>query len=155
MEIVIDNKLDLFSDFSPMRKVQLADIALQVFAPYAPVDKSNLHKLPVEEIVKRHNVLVVPYSLISQAQLEALRAVSPDFTEYGLFYKNEEGRAFIYYNDSMPKEIQELTLFHELGHLFLEHTQQSNFAEREADFFAAFCLGYISLLRQFKSEEEK
>lgn len=152
MEIIIDNKLDFFSDFSPDQKIKIADAALKVFAPYAPVDKSNLHKLPVAEIIKRHNILVVPYSLISNDQLEALRAVSPDFTEFGLFYQNEEGKAFIYYNDAKSKEVQELTLFHELGHMFLKHSQQSNLAEREADFFAAFCLGYITLLRQFKTE---
>ena len=150
MEIIIDGGAVSDKSFSYERRLEIEKCASSVFAPYCPVQISNLDMIPVAEIVKRHNVVVVPYSLIKEEQLKALRAVSDDFTEYGMFYQNKEGRSFIYYNDAKSKEMCEAVLFHELGHLFLKHTQQSDIAEREADYFAAMCLGFILALRLVK-----
>ena len=46
----------------------------------------------------------------------------------------------IYYNDEMPDRRIRFTIMHELGHIVLDHTEHSELAESEANYFAKYAL---------------
>ena len=50
--------------------------------------------------------------------------------------KISDNQFSIYYNDLMPERRIRWTLMHEMGHYFLKHSEASELAEAEADFFA-------------------
>lgn len=49
-------------------------------------------------------------------------------------------RMSIYYNNCMPKNRIRFSLMHELGHYILEHKENSDENEQEADYFASYVL---------------
>lgn len=47
---------------------------------------------------------------------------------------------YIYYNDAKPWGHVRFTVLHEIGHIVLEHWQESDIAEAEANFFAKYAI---------------
>ena len=50
------------------------------------------------------------------------------------------GTPYIFYNDEKPYTRQNWTIMHEIGHIRLDHSETSDLAESEADFFAKCAL---------------
>lgn len=57
---------------------------------------------------------------------------------------------YIYYNDAKPWGHVRFTVLHEIGHIVLEHLQESDIAEAEANFFAKYAIAppmLVNLIR--------
>ena len=73
----------------------------------------------------------IPYSSLSGEKLELCKKC----TDYGFTFRRR-----VYYNDNMPFEEIRFTLMHELGHIIMEHRNQLEKNEEEADYFASCIL---------------
>lgn len=67
--------------------------------------------------------------------------------------KNGQNVLYIYYDDSMYERRIRFTIMHEIGHIILEHTEHSDLAESEADFFARYALAPPPLIHKYKPED--
>lgn len=114
------------------------------------------------EIARRLNYKLIPYSRLSGKKLIAAMQISTD----GFHVLVEEKatgmfRWVIFYNDACCWERQRWTILHEIGHIRLDHTQESDLAETEANFFAkysiappplvhiAHCEDYVDIANKF------
>ena len=50
--------------------------------------------------------------------------------------ENGQSVFYIFYDDSMYDRRIRFTIMHEIGHIVLDHTEHSDLAESEANFFA-------------------
>ncbi len=88
------------------------------------------------EIAAKMGIDVVPYSAYPPATQELLRKQSPD----SFFVERWDGKTFIYHDtDPVYGRINQ-SIMHEIGHIVLGHTQESELAEAEAKFFAKYAL---------------
>lgn len=88
---------------------------------------------------------IVEYSNLKQEDRNCLMARSKDgFTTFG------DGRYTVYYNDGMPQGRVRFTLWHEIGHIMLEHFDRDSTSyrekEAEANHFAAYCIAPMPLI---------
>lgn len=116
---------------SNARYEQIKRIVVQMFADY------GVRSVPISgfEIANRMGISVIPYSALTPSK----RALANMFSEDD-FSGYENGEYRIAYNDdpSKPYGRVNFTLLHELGHVILGHTEGSELADKEADFFAKF-----------------
>lgn len=94
--------------------------------------KCDVYLFPIDclSIIKELNIKAVPYSSLSLKKREALKEVSKDSYRIG----NK-----IYYNDDRNLLVEgriRFNLMHELGHIVLNHTEESNYNESCANWFA-------------------
>lgn len=87
---------------------------------------------------------------------------------FKLFLEDFDGTStwYIYYNEAMPWGHVRFTILHEIGHIVLEHRQESDVAEAEANFFAKYAIAppvlvnlirpndYIDIAEVFKLSNE-
>lgn len=90
-------------------------------------------------------VSVIKYSNFIQESRNCLMARSKDgFTTFG------DDRYTVYYNDRMPQGRIRFTLWHEIGHIMLEHFEKDEIPSRkkeaEANHFAAYCIAPMPLI---------
>lgn len=116
---------------SNARYEQIKRIVVQMF------EEHGVRSVPISgfEIDNRMGISVIPYSAFTPSKRELALAFSEDgFSGY------ENGEYRIAYNDdpSKPYGRVNFTLLHELGHVVLGHTEGSELADKEADFFAKF-----------------
>lgn len=113
------------------RYEQIKRIVVQMF------EEHGVRSVPISgfEIANRMGINVFPYSAFTPSK----RALALTFSEDG-FSGYENGEYRIAYNDdpSKPYGRVNFTLLHELGHVVLGHTEGSELADKEADFFAKF-----------------
>lgn len=81
------------------------------------------------------NVNVIPYSAFTVSRRELAIKLSPDG-----FAAFESGKWRICVNDdeNIAFGRRNFTILHELGHIVLKHTEESDLADAEANFFAKF-----------------
>jgi Zn-dependent peptidase ImmA (M78 family) len=105
------------------------------------------------EICKQLNITLIPYSKLSDKQITAVNKVSND--GFSVLYEMSEGeyKQCIYYNDRMPMRRIRFTIMHELGHIYLGHTEHSDLAESEANYFAKYALAPPPLVYQLHIED--
>ena len=80
------------------------------------------------------------------------------FARYLLFKKSEDGFCaekalrewYIYYNDEMDYGRINNTIMHEIGHIVLDHSEDSELAEKEVRFFAKYALVPPVLVHKLK-----
>jgi len=79
------------------------------------------------------------YSNQDESTKQKLMKISEDAFCYAF---NENGFLVrgIAYNDKMPKRRIRFSIMHEIGHIVLDHTEHSQLAEAEANFFAQYML---------------
>lgn len=79
---------------------------------------------------------VIPYSAYTETKRSLLLLKSED----GFSLEKTDGQWFIYYNDKKNYGRINHTIMHEIGHIVLDHTEDSELAEKEVNFFAKYAL---------------
>ena len=98
------------------------------------------------EIATKMGIQVFMYSALTQEQ----KIACYEFSEDGFSLFNE-GKWIIYINDiTTGYERQNNTFLHEIGHIVLNHTEDSDLADSEANFFAKYALVPPILVYKFK-----
>lgn len=88
------------------------------------------------EIATKMGIKIVLYSSLDEEKIKAARKFSSD--GFSLFV---DGIWTIYLNDiDTGYKRQKNTLLHEIGHIVLDHTEDSELADKEANFFAKYAL---------------
>jgi hypothetical protein len=116
------------------------------FAVVSLYEKYDIHCTPVSgfEIATKMGAKLKPYSTFSTADQDFIRAKFPDGCSW-----NQNGVSYIAYNDDQKYTRQNWTISHEVGHITLKHTQASDIAEAEANFFAKFALAPPVLIHKY------
>lgn len=98
----------------------------------------RIDRFPIDcfDLCKQLGIEVVLYSSKSKKALNQIGDASKDGFSVLFQYSDGSLKWKIYYNDSMPKERIKFTIMHEIGHIRLDHTEHSELAEAEANYFA-------------------
>lgn len=98
----------------------------------------NICHIPINgiELATKMNIKVIPYSDIQENKRWLLVKKSED----GFSVEKELGEWYIYYNESQTFGRINNTLLHEIGHIVLDHSEDSELAEKEVRFFAKYAL---------------
>lgn len=103
----------------------------------------GIHTYPIsyQEICKKMGIILIPYSELSERKQNAAKELSSDGFHLLIqdLHSGELVR-LIYYNDSNTRERIRWTILHEIGHIVLDHSEESELAESEANFFAKYAL---------------
>ncbi len=100
------------------------------------------------EIAKKMGIRVIPYSAYPEETQLLMLKESDD----GFSIMSESGNWFIFYNDSdeLPYGRINNTIMHEIAHIVLDHTEDSELAEKEVKFFAKYALVPPVLVHKFE-----
>ncbi len=110
-------------------------------------DKYDINCIPISgfEIANKMGIKVIPYS----AKSDKTRNLCLQFSEDGFsVLKNEKWT--IFYNDEKQYGRFNNTIVHEIGHIVLNHTEDSELAEKEVKFFAKYALVPPVLVHRLK-----
>lgn len=122
---------------SSKKRSEIKDLVLQL------LDECNVDSLPVnlKSILKLHGILL----LTSEEAVEhkILKFAYNDFDGKTIYIN---GMYFIIYNQKHVIGRRRWTIAHELGHIFLEHGEQSRVNEAEANYFAKELLMPMAVL---------
>jgi len=99
-------------------------------------------------LMRNVGIAVVRYSSFSLLTRPLLMTASEDS-----FYAKIGNRYTVFYNDSAPETRVRFSLAHELAHIVLEHLEESDDAEVEANFFASYILAPAPLAICFCNAE--
>lgn len=88
------------------------------------------------ELATKMGIKVIPYSAIPVAKRYLLFKKSED----GFCVEKTLGEWYIYYNDETDYGRINNTIMHEIGHIVLDHSEDSELAEKEVRFFAKYAL---------------
>ena len=101
-------------------------------------EKYGVTCVPVNgfEIATRMGVRVIPYSSKDMRKQILLFKKSED----GFCVEKGDGEWLIFYNDCRDYGRINNTLLHEIGHIVLDHSEDSELAEKEVRFFAKYAL---------------
>ena len=108
--------------------------------------KCNITQIPINgfEIANKMGIIVIPYSAFSEEK----RKVLIEEDEDGFFIK-KGGKYYIYYNEEKVFGRINFTILHEIGHIVLDHTEHSQLAETEANFFAKYAIAPPVLIDKY------
>ena len=100
------------------------------------------------QLCKVLGIVLKKYSDQEQSVQKELTEFSEDAFCYTIV---ENGCAVrvIAYNDKMPEHRIRFSIMHEIGHIVLDHTEHSQLAEAEANFFAQYMLAPTPTLQYF------
>jgi Zn-dependent peptidase ImmA (M78 family) len=98
------------------------------------------------EIASKMGIRVIPYSAIPENKRWLLFKKSED----GFCVERNPGEWYIYYNDARDYGRVNNTIMHEIGHIVLDHSEDSELAEKGVKFFAKFALAPPVLVHKFK-----
>ena len=88
------------------------------------------------EIATKMGVSVIPYSAYNERTQNLMLKKSED----GFVVEKTNGSFFIFYKDEKGYGRINNTIMHEIGHIILEHTEDSELADKEVKFFAKYAL---------------
>lgn len=110
----------------------------------------DIHCVPISsfEIATKMNIKIRPYP-------ETKKEIFIKKSEDGFSVLKEKGW-YIYYNDEKSYTRINNTIMHEVAHILLDHTEDSELAEKEVKFFAkyALCPPVLIHILKLKSAEE-
>lgn len=98
------------------------------------------------ELATKMGIKIIPYSAIPIANRYLLFKKSED----GFCVEKIPGKWYIYYNDATEYGRMNNTIMHEIGHIALDHSEDSELAEKEVRFFAKYALVPPVLVHKFK-----
>ena len=101
------------------------------------------------ELATKMGVKIIPYSAVPVAKRCLLFKKSED----GFCVEKSFGEWYIYYNDEMDYRRINNTIMHEIGHIVLDHSEDSELAEKEVRFFAKYALVPPVLVHKFKLDD--
>lgn len=110
-------------------------------------DKFGINCIPISgfEIANKMGVKVIPYS----SKKDLTKKSCLNFSEDGFsVFHNEKWT--IFYNDEKQYGRINNTILHEIGHIVLDHTEDSELAEKEVKFFAKYALVPPVLVHKLK-----
>lgn len=96
------------------------------------------------EIASKMGIKVIPYSAFPPNKRVLLLMKSED----GFSVEKEKGEWYIFYNDNCDYGRINNTIMHEIGHIVLDHTEDSELAEKEVKFFAKYALAPPALVHR-------
>lgn len=114
----------------------------------------NLYDVPIDcfKICEMLGIVVIKYSDVKEEKRKACKEFSKDGFCMEI-EKNGQSVFYIYYDDSMYDRRIRFTIMHEIGHIVLYHTEHSDLAESEADFFARYSLAPPPIIHEYKPED--
>lgn len=129
---------------SDERYEEIKQIVVRMYEEY------DISCVPINgfEIASKMDIKVVPYSAYPEATQRLLLKKSDD----GFCLQLDTGEWYIYYNDKKGYGRINNTIMHEIGHVVLDHTEDSELAEKEVKFFAKFALAPPVLVHKLKLE---
>lgn len=98
------------------------------------------------EIAHKMGVKIIPYSSFPLKKQPLLLKKSED----GFSVERTNGQWYLFYNDSKDFGRVNHTIMHEIGHIILDHTEDSELAEKEVKFFAKYALAPPVLIHKLK-----
>lgn len=101
------------------------------------------------EIAKQKGYEVIPYSQLKQEACAELRNKEIN----GLSLRTANGSCKIFYDDSHCKARQRFTIMHEIGHIQLGHKEDSEYAEKCANYYAAYALVPTPMIYKLDCED--
>ena len=110
-------------------------------------EKYNINCIPISgfEIASKMGIRVIPYS----SKADKIRKLCFKESEDGFSVK-KRNKWFIFYNDERNFGRINNTMLHEIGHIVLDHTEDSELAEKEVNFFAKYALAPPVLIHKLK-----
>lgn len=129
---------------SDERYEEIKQIVVRMYEEY------DIRCVPINgfEIASKMDIKVIPYSAYPEATQRLLLKKSDD----GFCLQLDTGEWYIYYNDKKWYGRINNTIMHEIGHVVLDHTEDSELAEKEVKFFAKFALAPPVLIHKLKLE---
>lgn len=117
---------------SNRRYEQIKSIVVDLFVKY------GVSCVPVNsfELATKMGIKVIPYSAITDSKRYLLLKKSED----GFCVEKNKGEWYIFYNDEKEYGRINNTIMHEIAHIVLDHTEDSELAEAEVKFFAKYAL---------------
>lgn len=100
------------------------------------------------EMATKLGAKIIPYSSFSVEKQKLLFKRSDD----GFSVEKDDGEWFIYYNDTKGYGRINYTIMHENAHIILNHSQESELADVEANFFAKYALAPPALIHELGLE---
>ncbi len=130
---------------SHRRYEEIKRIVVDLFVKY------NVTCVPVNgfELATKMCIKIIPYSAIPITKRYLLFKKSQD----GFCVEKTFGEWYIYYNDEMDYGRINNTIMHEIGHIVLDHSEDSELAEKEVRFFAKYALVPPVLVHKLKLED--
>lgn len=127
---------------SHARYEEIKQIVVDLFVKY------DVSCVPVNgfELATKMGVKVIPYSAIPENKRWLLLKKSED----GFSVEKNIGEWYIYYNDKKDYGRINNTIMHEIGHIVLDHSEDSELAEKEVKFFAKYALVPPVLVHKLK-----
>lgn len=115
--------------------------------------KNNIHTVPIDPfaIAKKEGFEVIPFSKLKERLKLAVEAGEYDGMS---FHYLPLGTYIICYDDSKSLSRQRFTLFHELGHIYMNHKEESALANKIANHFAAYAIAPNPLLYSYECKNE-
>ena len=118
------------------RKAEIVSMAFSVFFEHEIYGAG----FDVFSMLKKMHVTVLKISRFSSGNLQRFKEVSLCFRSSGFYCRlvkaDAEEIKLVAYDDTLCKDSQTQTLLHELGHILLEHTEQCQIGELEAELFS-------------------
>lgn len=129
---------------SDKRCEEIKEIVVRTF------EELNIRCIPISgfEIAMKLGVVVVPYS----SKSEKTRRLMLEESEDGFSVK-KDGVWYIFYNDAQGYGRINNTLTHECAHVVLDHSEESELAEAEANFFAKYAIAPPVLIHKLKLKD--
>lgn len=117
---------------SSYRYEEIKRIIVELFTKY------DVKCIPISgfELALKMGIKVIPYSSFPEEKQRLLFRRSKD----GFFVEKTDNEFYIYYNDTQNYGRINNTILHEIGHIVLDHTEDSELAEAEVNFFAKYAL---------------
>ena len=110
--------------------------------------KYDVSCVPVNgfELATKMGIKAIPYSAIPEDKRWLLLKKSAD----GFSVEKNIGEWYIFYNDKKDYGRINNTIMHEIGHIVLDHSEDSELAEKEVKFFAKYALVPPVLVHKLK-----
>ena len=144
--------MEVFADNMRLTGNRYDEIENEVIKMYSRITITGF-PLDCFDICDQLGILYIPYSSLSQKKKEALGIGSQDGL-HALWEMSKGEFVFtIYYNDNLPSRRIRFTIMHELGHIFLDHTEHSDLAESEANYFAKYALAPPPLVHTLQIQD--
>lgn len=112
-------------------------------------EKYRIDCVPISgfEIATKMGIEVLPYSSFERSTQKVMMRCSED----GFTVRNGDIIKIVYNQEKGYKRINH-TFLHEIGHIVLNHTQDSELAEAEARFFAKYALAPPVLIHKLETK---
>lgn len=128
------------------RYEEIKQIVVEMFEEY------GVSCVPINgfEIANKMGVKVISYS----AYPARTRFLMEKYSADGFSILRDTGEWYIFYNDDDEHDYGRInnTIMHEIAHIVLDHTEDSELAEMEVRFFAKYALAPPALIHKLKLE---